>query len=355
MIKSAKLNNFKLFESLTIDNISQVTLIGGKNNVGKTSVLEAFFTFFDRGNPEVTLRQMSWRGVNVVPVTPENMWAPIFKDFEMSAPIDIRMFEEKRRERLRINLNTKFKKPLKIHHPDHTGGPAKIKTDQQVTPVIALDFTYYVNGRQKDLTHIVLDQGHIGMHVESLSKSKRAVFFPSGMRNPNEDAERFGQIDIKGDTEDVIEALKIMEPRLTSLTPIPQANISIMHGDIGLKRKVPVPFMGEGTARLLSIIVAIADTKNGIILVDEIENGLHYSVLPDVWKAIFQMSEKYNCQVLLTTHSFEAIKSLQETLLSDEKKRCSYIRLDRVEDEIVPKYYDPDMLLSAFEQNWEIR
>ncbi len=356
MIKTLRINRFKLFESLLIDNFSQITLIGGKNNVGKTSLLEAIFTFYDRANPEVTLRQMAWRGVKTVAMTPEAMWAPIFKDFEMSMPIDIGVHEAKKKERLRIRLNSRYQKKLSVKKPYKPGGPMQIVTDQYASPSVALDFIYYLGDKEKGLAHIIIDEGQLGIHIEKMPARKQVIMFPANRaRGLNEDAERFGQLDVERSLDELNSILQIIEPRLISLSSITQGNFSLIHGDIGLPRKIPIPFMGEGIASLLSYILAILTNKDGIVLIDEIENGLHYSVLADVWKVICGAAKLSNCQIVITTHSYEAIEALQEAMNDEKKSMFSYIRLDRVDDQIVPQYYDPNMLLSAFEQKWEIR
>jgi len=359
MIKTLRINRFKLFESLVVDNLSQITLIGGKNNVGKTSLLEAIFTFYDRGNPEVTLRQMAWRGVKTVAMTPETMWAPIFKNFEMSMPIDISVNEVKKKERLRIRLNSKYKKKLSVKKPYKPGGPMQIDTDQYASPSVALDFSYYIGDKEKGLTHMIIDEGQLGMYIEKLplrKQGKQVIIFPSTRaKSPNEDAERFGLLDIELKSDELIPIMQIIEPRLRSLSSVPQGNFSLIHGDIGLPRKIPVPFMGEGISSLMSYILAILTNKNGIVLIDEIENGIHYSVLAKVWKAICGAAKLNNCQIMITTHSYEAIEALQEAMNDENKSMFSYIRFDRIDDQIVPKYYDPNMLLSAFEQKWEVR
>ena len=356
MIKTLRIDRFKLFESLVIDNLSQITLIGGKNNVGKTSLLEAIFTFYDRGNPEVTLKQMAWRGVRTVAMTPEAMWAPIFKDFEMSMPIDISVHEAKKKERLRIRLNSKYQKKLSVKKPYKSGGPLQIDTDQLASPSVALDFIYYLGGKEKGLAHMIIDEGQLGMHIEKMSLQKQITIFPSNIAtSPNEDAERFGRLDIELRVDELIPIMQIIEPRLRSLSSVPQGNFSLIHGDIGLPRKIPVPFMGEGISSLMSYILAILTNKNGIVLIDEIENGIHYSVLANVWKAICGAAKLNNCQIIITTHSYEAIEALQEAMNDENKSMFSYIRFDRIDDQIVPKYYDPNMLLSAFEQKWEVR
>jgi AAA15 family ATPase/GTPase len=128
-------------------------------------------------------------------------------------------------------------------------------------------------------------------------------------------------------------------------------NHSLIYGDLGIGKKMPLSLMGEGTAKLLSIMLAIATHKGGIVLIDEIENGVHYSIHPKFWQLIVTLSKRYQCQLFLTTHSYEIIKSLKE----QDDDYLSYIRLDRKNGEVLPKKYDAEMLFSAIERDWEIR
>ena len=115
MITSIQLDNFKLFESLDIPTLSRVTLIGGHNNVGKTTLLEALYTFYDRLNPEMTLRQFVRRGIGVVPIEPENIWAPIFLDYDMKKKIRISITKNSKVEIMTIALNENYLKTIPIH------------------------------------------------------------------------------------------------------------------------------------------------------------------------------------------------------------------------------------------------
>jgi AAA15 family ATPase/GTPase len=67
--------------------------------------------------------------------------------------------------------------------------------------------------------------------------------------------------------------------------------------------------MGDGMNRLLGITLALATARDGILLVDEIENGIHYSVQVDVWRAILHAAESLNVQVFATTHSWDCIRA----------------------------------------------
>ena len=111
--------------------------------------------------------------------------------------------------------------------------------------------------------------------------------------------------------------------------------------------------------RLLSMVLAIVSAPNGWLLVDEIENGLHYSVLEAVWEAIAVASEKTKTQVFATTHSFECIQAAHRAFKkrSGRKRQYdfAYHRLDRKGDQITAHTFDEEMLDAVENSDLEIR
>jgi len=113
--------------------------------------------------------------------------------------------------------------------------------------------------------------------------------------------------------------------------------------------------MGEGLVRLLSIILAIAQAQGGTILIDEIENGLHYSVMTDVWKAIADAARRADAQIFATTHSQECIRAAHRAFDSSETYDFRYHRLELVKDEIQAVTYDRETLATSDEMDLEMR
>ncbi|MGK7878307.1 MAG: ATP/GTP-binding protein [Xenococcaceae cyanobacterium] len=148
-----------------------------------------------------------------------------------------------------------------------------------------------------------------------------------------------------GRQDEVLETLRLLEPRLERLTLLVVDGQPIIHGDIGMSELVPLPLMGEGLGRLLSIILAIANAKGGTILIDEIENGLHYSVLTKVWKAIAHAARQAEAQIFATTHSGECIIAAHKAF--SEQYDFRYHRLDWVKDEIKAVPYDKETVVNC--------
>lgn len=77
--------------------------------------------------------------------------------------------------------------------------------------------------------------------------------------------------------------------------------------------------LGEGVRRILMLSLAIVSSRNGLLLIDEIETHLHHSVIRTLWKIIFEYAVKWNIQVVATTHSQDAIRELFYEAAANEK------------------------------------
>jgi hypothetical protein len=137
--------------------------------------------------------------------------------------------------------------------------------------------------------------------------------------------------------ERVILALRFLESGIERIAP--QASrreyYGIQRGGFLVKMKgndkpVPIGSMGDGMWRIMAMAIAIAQCKDGVLLIDEIDTGLHYSVMTNMWRLIFGAADELNVQVFATTHSYDCVKSLAELCYS-EPKAGSAVTLQRIE------------------------
>lgn len=360
MIETIEIKHFKGLADVRIPGLSRVNLIGGRNNVGKTSLLEALFLIHDHNNPQMLLRQFAWRGVGSVQLLPESMWMPFFTDYDFDKPIQIVLRnEKKKKETLSLRLNLQYaRKAIPAQLPDKSGFGREINTSQSAESSVALDIEYTFNGHEKRSAHLTLQPNMLGMDRDAppINGQHQMVYLPSAQRAaPQEDAIRFGQLDIVGKQGVLVEFLHVIEPRLRGLSSVATGNTSMIYADIGLARKIPVPYTGDGMSRLLSIISAIATLENGVLLIDEVENGIHYSIMPKIWEGIAKAARQFNCQVFATTHSYECLTAAYQGCTGEYAADLGYVRLDKTEGNIVAKNYTHEMLGAAIERGWEVR
>ena len=112
--------------------------------------------------------------------------------------------------------------------------------------------------------------------------------------------------------------------------------------------------MGHGFYRAGKLATAVTSAAGGIALIDEFDDGLHYSVLEDVWRAVIDMAIRHSVQVFATTHSWECLEAAVKG--SDGHEGIlSFYRLDRHKGEIEVVAGEDDRLRSAIRVGFEIR
>jgi AAA15 family ATPase/GTPase len=113
--------------------------------------------------------------------------------------------------------------------------------------------------------------------------------------------------------------------------------------------------MGDGLSRVLQVILALVNAKDGILLVDEFENGLHWTVQPKLWNLVFRLSKRLNVQVFATTHSQDCVRAFSSAWQNDEEAG-TFHRLDRGSGNGVRvTAYDRTTLSDSVETEVEVR
>jgi len=361
MLRSFTLKNFRCFQNLTLEPLERVNLITGKNNVGKTSLLEAIFIFINPTNPESLFQVNRLRGIarGSQFEDVEEVRGFLF-DQDISKVIELSSVEENGlRRSLRIRFPELGESPLSIFDPLFDKDEESFQVNESLTTEVRQYSGFFMeyedpsNTRDAIRIHVTPD-GRVPSRYRR-EKFPLGIYLTTGTRSPREDAQRFSNLERVGRQDEVLATLRLLEPRLRRLTLLVVEREPIIHGDIGMNELVPLPLMGEGIGRLLSIILAIANAKGGSILIDEIENGLHYSVLTDVWKAIADAARRAEAQIFATTHSLECIKAAHEAFEASEKYDFRYHRLERIKDEIRAVTYDQENLAISDEMNLEMR
>ena len=359
MINALNISGFKGFVELDLPHLSRITLLGGRNNAGKTSVLEALFTLFDRLNPQMMLRQYAWRNVESLPLDPASVWSPFFYGYDLNRDIRMHALINGRPERMALHFNPNYSQQTIFAEPPTQGSrTALIQTDTPAGITASLDIRYQTDTLPEQVSHITLRGNTLEYTAENIDSFSPHLVAIIGTRIPesqNELATRFGQLDVVGRQDVVVDFLRIMEPDLKSLTVIATGNLSMVYGDVGLPRKIPISYMGDGMFRLLTIITYMATLPGGILLIDEVENGIHHSVMAQVWAAIAAASREFDCQVIATSHSYECLQSAVQGLEGESEEDFAYIRLDKKAGGVTAKRFDYALLQAALASNLEVR
>ena len=361
MFKCITVKNFRCFEEISIDNIERVNLIGGINNVGKTALLEAIFLLKSLNALEIPFQLNFNRGV-VQPQTfdVEEICEWLFYNKQVSKAIKIKIVDKNEEDsELILSLNKALSPRLFPLSPRANSRKTikDLKLEFKKIGKKILGFTTFLTIDQEERIRIEIQQDE-EQEINEIELFPPSVFLSSRLRvSPKDDAEIFSNFEAINQQNEIIEILKIVEPRLKRLAVLVTGGIPMIHGDIGADYLIPVSLMGEGMGRLLSIILSIMNAKEGTVLIDEIENGIHYSIMEKVWQSIAVATRKSNTQLFATTHSYECINAAHQAFSNSELYDFRYFRLEREKETNIIKslVYDKDNIETSLELNLEMR
>lgn len=330
MYTSFTIENFRLFDQLTVEPLARVNLIAGQNNAGKTALLEALWLHNGQNNPELAQRINLWRGLPGG--EPGELFSELFRDYQTDLTIKLTaVWDGELDGRTLTIVRRQIAERTSTLTPTLSTGMETRRTPPQGVYEHEIVFEYvdkggdlYSSRAWVELTPLPFElpvppgvqfDGNVAaLRAERGASSgdrKSSVFMQSlGRIGPPELAARFGRAEIGGYLSDVESVVRLIEPRLRRLTAVPSAEgPALIYGDVGTGRIIPIALMGSGFSRLLEMTLAFAEVRGGSLLIDEVENGLHHSVLLGVWKAIKRLSQQFNVQVFATTHSYECIQA----------------------------------------------
>ena len=172
-------------------------------------------------------------------------------------------------------------------------------------------------------------------------------------------ADLFGQVELsqnKTDKDKLLDILTILDECIVDITTIAVNGIVQLYFTNKQGIKLPIHIMGDGIRKLLHIVLVLLTKPGCILLLDEVENGLHYSLQAKFWEVISTLAIQEKCQIIATTHSYECINgALVGIKAANLDDSFAYIRLDRNENGVMPKTFTSDMLERAINSDWEVR
>ncbi len=181
------------------------------------------------------------------------------------------------------------------------------------------------------------------------------VFLIPKMNQAEVNATPFSELKDKQEDAPIVDALRLLEPRLSELILSIQGGKTLTKGNIGLQEYQPLFYMGEGINKLLTILLSIGSFPSGVVLIDETENGFLHSVLPDIWRVIIDTAQRLETQLFITTHSYQCMQAAHEESRKFDDPPCAFYRLGSDHEKLFAMPLSPETLDLVFESDLEIR
>ncbi len=353
MLTSFNIKNFRCFKDFSLSPLERINLITGMNNVGKTALLEGMFLFAGATNPNLAMIINAFRGIETIEVKPdlqsETPWNSLFYNLNEDAEI-VMTGELGQLKQRKLIIKVARKESELVMKPQKEGFVLSEATGK------ILEFEYISETGKTIKSKMIIGSQGVKVELPPVPIPFSAIFLASRSRiNPAEDTERFSKIEISSQQDVLLKILNIIEPRLKRLTVAVTAGVPMIYGDIGLNRLLPLSLMGEGLVRVCSIVLAIANLPNGIVFIDEIENGVHYSIMDKIWLGIAEAARQFNTQIFATTHSRECITAAHYVFSQSLIYDFLLHRLDKINGNIAAKTYDREALSAAINTELEVR
>jgi hypothetical protein len=357
MFTSVRIQNFRQFRDLTLEGLGQINLITGANDTGKTSLLEALFAHVSPTTPETILTIANLRGVEQVQLAGGYAWGFIFRDGDTQSTIRL---ESTRDDGVRESLEISVSEDSDIAFERTNGGsdasaPRVLSTSARSASTLQYVYSVESDGKSRQgVSRIqVTERGHLTERAQGFDG--RPFYFQAHQPgDPQSDARRVSYLTVTGRKGQLIQALQIIDSRLSNLEVLDLGPPSFVAAEVGPGQLVPASYMGQGFERLLSVFPALLRSPGGTVMIDEIDDGLHYSVLVDVWTAIIKTAIKHNVQIFATTHSYECIEAAVKAS-EDHEGSLAFFRLERRPHDIEAVAAPDSRLRSAVTVGFEIR
>ena len=352
-LPSLSVKGLRGIADLSIPRLGRVTLIAGKNGVGKTTLLDAVRIYASRGRYSILTSILKSREelITVVDEDGDEISAPdyeaLFHGRYATEGSTIGIGSDGLSKQLRIKYG------LNVEDGEEDSLIVEFNDTAQEIPISAFfrEARYPLRAVRDD---------------ESERPDFRCLDLGPSLPTNAEIARLWDKVALTDDEDRATRALQL-----------------IFHGDVsriaviaidddaarprlrfgrravvrinGQERPVPLKSLGDGAVRLFGVALALANSQDGFLLIDEAENGIHHSVQRDFWKMVMRTAHENNVQVLATTHGWDCVVGFAQAAKELKEVEGVLIRLDKHGDEIRAVEYSEEELIIAAEQDIEVR
>ena len=295
--ENLEIHNFRGIKNLRLDKLGQVNVFVGANNVGKSSVLEALFILSGKQHPYLPgslnfIREAARKDFDHLKYLFYNA------DIEQH-PIISADSTTQQQHRVEISLMTEIDMDK---HNISTG-----LSSQETRKITGVHMFCKDPKQEFEVKLYPNKDGGLALHSTiQIMDEMIANFLPSVGREGNA-IEMYSELVRINKKNEIVQALKEFDTTVE--------DIDLLSDGLYLKYKdregfIPLSMAGDGIRRYLGIFMSAAISRANLLLIDEIENGLHYSVYTKLWKALIATTQKNNIQLFVTTHNKEVLRSL---------------------------------------------
>ena len=369
-IDSLEVRGFRAFTDLKIDSLGKVNLITGKNNCGKSTLLEAVRMLATGGALRTIFDILDYReelgSANESERTyqPEDLspFCNLFTGFPNLASggegftIAASGARPEAISKIEANIHW-FVRKMDAGTSGLRFEPAADDLFDEIDAFPALDLD--ISGRKRVVPLDRLRRRTPMRADADISPAPCVYLDPFSSRSTSQMGALWDAIALTDVEQEIVKALRLVSEDIQAVQMV-GGDERWAHGRTAIAKSarytspVPLKTFGDGVNRLFGIILSLCNARNGVLLVDEIENGLHYSVQSDIWRTLFRLARDLNVQVFATSHSWDCVRAFQEAA-QESPEAGVLVRLANHNDKIVPTLFSEHELAIVTRDQIEVR
>lgn len=352
MFSSLHFENFRSIQTLDINNLSRINLFFGRNNCGKTTVLESIFILCGLSNPQLPLKCNNFRGY---PTTQDLSF--FFNNIDTSK--EILLSSEGSPKFFQRNMKLAFSDTIRHTTIQEKNPAADLINNQNVINELQISASIPTDVKFSSIqASLQVVPKKIGLEIEVKVPSQYTENIFCNYFSPSASFQiivpMIQKVFKEKQESKVLSVLQKIDNRIKDFVLIDN-DVMV---DIGLPNRIPINMLGDGVRKFFTLIVALHDSANGVLLVDEIDNGLHFSSMQKLWEILLETTKLYNVQLFATTHNMDSLKGLAKNIENDKNNSSSvslYKILEKDGGRKQALHYDANSFVTVIEQENEVR
>lgn len=319
IIQSFEIKNFRCFKHTNVNGLGTINLFGGKNNVGKTALLEAILLMGEPYNDSIIRLLMQRRlSSDYLKSLPDTVWENFFYKQDTGQSIQL-FFQNTQQQNYKIQLSIseniqEFVSMLPTNGNNTSNDLTNYLLADNKKSVITTEIFESTNKLKK---HSLL-ASEIGMPSTKETIPYKLIntkFIPAVAKLTTEElAIQFGQAKLHKKVDKLLKAFQMIDNTIISVDSIQIGKISLLYLEKNNEKPLPINLFGDAMNKMADYVLSIINNENKILLLDEVENGIHHENQEKFWEMLFNLCNEFKVQVFATSHSQEMITAFNNVV-----------------------------------------
>ncbi len=369
-LDSLSIRGFRGLSDLKVPRLGRVTLVAGKNGIGKTTVLDAVRIYAARANIRI---------LNSILTTREEFVSNVDELGREDIVPDFRslFYGRLRKRSSRIEIGPIGKKELLEIRPADLEDFEKERLhwsaiqpgffDEEILVGLKIGFAGHLIAVPNPVYERTI-RSYL-RHIPEWEYGRRnatpeinCTQIGPGLLGNERIAQFWDKVALTNDESRVVDALQLLYgDKIQRATLIgdgrsrSKARWRAVIKTTDHDERVPLKSLGDGAVRMFGLALALASSQGGILVIDEVENGIHHSAQAEFWSMILRAAREINVQVIATTHGWSCVSGFAQALSKTAESDGALVRIERSSSGMRAVEYSGEDLRVAAEQGIEVR